>query len=74
MCVCACVRTNVQTNLVWQHRLQAATEVAENAAVLVDLHTLAIILDLRVHAVGALLHGIFNRLARLCLESQSAQQ
>lgn len=41
-CLCACT----QTNLVWQHRLQATTEVAENVAVLVDLHTLAVILYL----------------------------
>lgn len=68
----ACVRA--QTNLVWQHRLQAATEVAENVAVLVDLHTLAVIFDLGVHPVGALLHGVLNRLASLCLQSQSAQQ
>lgn len=46
-----------------QHGFEAAAEVAEVISTLVHLHALAVVLDLRVHSVRTLLHGVFNRLA-----------
>lgn len=57
----------VWSDLVWQNRFKAAAEVAEVVSILVDLHTLAVVLDFRVHAVGALLHGVLDGLACLSL-------
>ena len=54
----------------WQHWLEAAAEVAEGVSVLVDLHALAVVLDLGVHPVGAFLHGVLDGFARLGLKSQ----
>jgi len=70
-CVCVCVRVCVCVHLVRQHRLQAAAEVAEHVAVLVDLHPLPVVLDLGVHPVGALLHGVLDGLTRLRLQSHN---
>ena len=53
-----------------QHGLQAAAEVAEVVSVLVDLHSLSVVLDLRVHPVGTFLHGHLDGLARLGLRHQ----
>ena len=53
-----------------QHGLEAAAEVAEVVSVLVDLHALAVVLDLRVHPVGALLHGHLDGLACLRLRQE----
>lgn len=46
--------------LMRQHRFKAAAEVAEVIAVLVHLHTLAVVLDLRVHSVRTFLHGVLD--------------
>lgn len=64
-----CVRVSV-TDFVRQDRFEAAAEVAERVSVLVDLHALAVVFDLRVHPVGAFLHGIFDGLACLGLNIQ----
>lgn len=53
--------------LVRQDRLETATEVAEVVPILMYLDSFPIILDLREHAVGTLLHCILNGLAGLCL-------
>lgn len=55
------------TDLVWEHWLETAAEIAEVISIFVDLHTLAIIFDLGVHPVGALLHGVLHRFTGLCL-------
>lgn len=62
----------VWSDLVWQHRFKAAAEVAEVVSILVDLDTLAVILDFRVHAVGALLHGVRDGLACLSLGGRTS--
>lgn len=59
----------MSANLVGQHRLEAAAEVAEGVPVLVDLNALSVVLDLRVHPVGTLLHGVLDGFTRLCLKS-----
>lgn len=56
------------TDLVWKYWFETSTEVTEVIAVLMDLHTLTIILDLRVHPIRTLLHGILNGLACFCLQ------
>lgn len=58
------------THFVRQHRFEAAAEVAEVVSVFVDLHSLAVVFDLRIHPVGALLHGVLDGFTRLSLESQ----
>lgn len=73
-CVCLCVCVSGKTDFVWQHRLEAAAEVAEAVSILVDLHTFSIVLDLRVHPVGAFLHGVLDGFTRLCLKSQKKEQ
>ena len=50
-----------------QDRLEAAAEVVEVVPVLMHLHSLPIILDLRKHAVGTLLHCMLDGLAGLGL-------
>lgn len=57
--------------LVRQHGFEAAAEVAEVVTVLVHLHALAVVLDLRVHSVGALLHGVLDGLAGFGLEKKT---
>lgn len=57
--------------LVRQHGFEAAAEVAEVISVLVHLHALAVILDLRVHSIRAFLHGILDGLAGFCLRRRS---
>lgn len=64
------VHVRDKTDFVRQHWFEAATEVAEVVSVLVDLHALAIVLDLRVHPVGAFLHGVLNGFTRLRLKPQ----
>lgn len=55
---------------VGEHRLEAPAEVAEVIPVLVHLHALAVVLDLGVHPVGTLLHGILDGLAGLSLGTE----
>lgn len=62
------------TYLVRQHGFEAAAEVAEMISVLVHLHTLTVVLDLRVHSVGAFLHGVLNGLAGFCLEKEKKRR
>lgn len=62
------------TDFVRQDGFEAATEVAEAVAALVHLHALAVVLDLRVHAVGALLHGVFDGFARFRLGRKKKQK
>lgn len=52
---------------VGEHRFEAPAEVAEVIPVLVHLHALTVVLDLGVHPVGTLLHGILDGLAGLSL-------
>lgn len=56
-----------------EHRFEAPAEVAEVIAVLVHLHALAVVLDLGVHPVGTLLHGILNGLAGLSLGERASK-
>lgn len=51
----------------WEDRLEASAEVAEMISIFMDLHPLAIVFDLCIHAIGALLHGILNGLAGFSL-------
>lgn len=64
----------VVTDFVWQHWLQAAAEVTEVVSVLVDLNSFPVIFDLRVHPVGALLHGIFNRFTSFGLRGDDSRK
>lgn len=64
------VNLTLVTYLVRQNGFEAAAEVAEMISVLVYLHTLAVVLDLRVHSVGAFLHGVLDGLAGFCLEKE----
>lgn len=57
-------------DLVRQHGFEAAAEVAERVAALVDLHPLAVVLDLGVHPVGTLFHGLVDGFTSFCLESK----
>lgn len=61
------VPTERDQYLVRQDGLETAAEVAEVVPILMHLDSLAIILDLREHAVGTLLHRILNGLAGLGL-------
>lgn len=54
-----------------QDRLEAPAEVAEVVSVLMHLHSLPIVLDLREHAVGTLLHRILDGLAGLGLGGET---
>lgn len=50
-----------------QDRLEAAAEVVEVVPVLMHLHSLPIVLDLRKHAIRTLLHCVLDGLAGLSL-------
>lgn len=50
-----------------QDRLEAAAEVVEVVPVLMHLHSLPIVLDLRKHAIRTLLHRVLDGLAGLSL-------
>lgn len=41
-------------------RFEAPAEVAEVISIFMDLHSLTIVFDLRIHAIWALLHGVLN--------------
>lgn len=58
--------------LVRQDRLETAAEVAEVVSLLMHLDSLTIVLDLREHAIGTLLHCILNGLAGLSLGMEKA--
>ena len=58
--------------LVRQDRLETAAEVAEVVPLLMHLDSLTIVLDLREHAIGTLLHCIFNGFAGLSLGMEKA--
>lgn len=45
---------------VWEDGFEAPAEVAEVVSIFMDLHPLAIVFDLCVHAVGTLLHGVLD--------------
>lgn len=64
------VSSNSGADLVRQHGFEAAAEVAERVAALVDLHALAVVLDLGVHPVRTLFHGLIDGFARLGLQSE----
>lgn len=66
-CVC------VFTDFVRQHWFEAATEVAEDVSVLVNLHSFSVVLDLRVHAVWTFLHGLLDGFTCLCLKTKMSQ-
>ena len=55
------------THLIRHNRLETPAIVPELIPLLVHLNPLPVVLDLCVEAVGAFLHGLFHRLARLCL-------
>lgn len=59
--------------LVRQDGLETAAEIAEVVPILMHLDSLAIILDLREHAVGTLLHCILDGLAGLSLRVGKAK-
>lgn len=65
---------HVDTDLVWQHWLQAAAEVTEVVSVLVDLHSFSVVFDLRVHPVGALLHGVLHRFTSFRLQESRTEK
>lgn len=50
-----------------QDRLEATAEVVETVPVLMHLHSLPVVLDLREHAVRTLLHRVLDGLAGLGL-------
>lgn len=58
---------------VGEHRFEAPAEVAEVISVLVHLHALAVVLDLGVHPVGTLLHGVLDGLAGLSLGERGSK-
>lgn len=58
--------------LVRQDRLETAAEVAEVVPLLMHLDSLTIVLDLREHAIGTLLHCILDGLAGLSLGMEKA--
>lgn len=53
-------RQFVGAYFMWEDRFEASAEVAEMISIFMDLHPLAIIFDLCIHAIWALLHGILN--------------
>lgn len=57
-----------------KYGFEAAAEVAELISVLVHLHALAIVLDLRVHSIRAFLHGVLDGLAGFCLEKKEEEK
>jgi hypothetical protein len=56
-----------------QDRFETAAEVVEVVPVLMHLDALTIILDLREHAIGTLLHCILDGLAGLSLRIGKAK-
>lgn len=55
--------------LVWLNGLEAPTEELKPPSLFVHLHPFSIVLDLRIHPIGALLHCHGNRATRLSLET-----
>lgn len=60
-------RQSLGAYFVREDRFEASAEVAEMISIFMDLHPLAIIFDLCIHAVWALLHGIIDRFASFSL-------
>lgn len=59
---------------VWEDGFEAPAEVAEVVSVFMDLHPLAVVFDLCIHAVGTLLHGVLDRLAGFSLGKAERQK